>query len=100
METVAADAVFVIVLVRECIHICILRHALMECSIEDSHLRNCRKNIRYGPDTEEVGRVVQRCDIRAFLNLCNHVLVYELAAEELFSSMNHAMAYSLDVFKS
>ena len=40
VESVAADAVFLIILVRESIHIGVGRHRLMECSVEDGHLRN------------------------------------------------------------
>ena len=72
----------------------------MECSVEHSHLRNCRQNFCNRLYTKQIGRVMKRCEHRAFLKLSHHLVCNELAAYELLSAVNHAMTHSLDIFKS
>ena len=49
----------------------------MECSIKGNHLGHRRENRLYRPDSEEVGRVVERSEIAADLNLLHHILIDE-----------------------
>ena len=72
----------------------------MECSIEYSHLRNCRKNLCNSLDTKEIGRIMKRCEYRTFLELGNYLVRNELAAYELFCTMNNSVTHSLDVLES
>jgi hypothetical protein len=100
METIAADTIFVIILVRKGVHVCIRRHCLVEGSIEYADLRDCRKDCRNSLDAEDVCRVVERREYRALLELRNHLVSDELAAYELLCTMHDTMSYGLDILKS
>ena len=43
---------------------------------------------------------MERCEHRAFFELCDYLVGYHLAAHELLCSVHHAMSYRLDVLKS
>ena len=100
VESVSADLVFFIIFVRNRIHRCVCRHRLVECGIENSHLRHSWQCFRHGLDTEKVGRIVQRSYIRTFFDLLHDLVVYQLAAEEFFPSVHYTVSYRLYVFQS
>lgn len=52
----------------------------MVCSIEGHDLRNLRENLLHGTDAEKMGRIVERSEVAAVLDLLEHVLVHEGAA--------------------
>ena len=53
METIAANAVLIMILTGYAIHISLRRHRLVECSIENSNLRSVRHNLFTGFDTHD-----------------------------------------------
>ena len=71
----------------------------MECSVEDTHLRNIRKNCAHSLDTKDVCRVVKRRKYRALLELSNYSVSDELAAYELLCTVNYAVTDSLDILE-
>ena len=60
MEAVATDAVLIVELIGERIHISMLGHGLVEGRIKDPYLRDLRQDLRDSLDTEDVRRIVQR----------------------------------------
>ena len=96
METVTAHTVFRIHLVRQTVHISLSRHCLVESRIEHSHLGNTRNQRFHRIDTLQVSRVMQRSQIRTFDYLVDHIPVDLHAGSELFTSMYHTMADSVD----
>ena len=75
--TVFTDSVLGVILIRKTIHICVCRDGLMECGIEGNYLRHRRKHCLNGSDSEDVRRVVERCEVAADLDFLHHVFVYE-----------------------
>ena len=51
VETVFADFVFVIIFVRDCIHVCFFRHSLMESGVEYSYVWFARHQLHTCTDT-------------------------------------------------
>ena len=99
VSTVFADPVILIILVRKTIHISISRNRLMECRIESNNLRNRRENSLHSPDTQDMGRIMQRCEIAADLDLLHDILIDKSAGREILTSMHNSVAHSLDVVK-
>ena len=60
MEAVTTYAIFLVVLIRKSIHVCIRRHCLMERRVEHTHLRDRRKNSRHSLDAKDIGRIMKR----------------------------------------
>src|SRR5699024_290590 len=65
VEAVAADAVLLIVLVRDGVQVGLLVHAHAEGGVEYSYVRFARANFFTGLDTHQVGRRVQRAQVEA-----------------------------------
>ncbi len=99
VRTITADAVFFIVFVRQAIHIGIGRHGLMESRVEGDHLRNGRKHLLHGVDTQQVGRVVQRGEVCAEGNLFQDILVHQDGTVEEVSALHDAVPDSLNVLQ-
>ncbi|CDA93373.1 putative uncharacterized protein [Bacteroides sp. CAG:709] len=99
VSTVFADPVILIILVRKTIHVGISRNRLMECRIESNNLRNRRENSLHSPDTQDMGRIMQRCEIAAYLDLLHDILIDKSAGREILTSMHNSVAHSLDVVK-
>ena len=71
----------------------------MECRIESNNLRNRRENSLHSPDTQDMGRIMQRCEIAADLDLLHDILIDKSAGREILTSMHNSVAHSLDVVK-
>ena len=80
MSSVSAHAVLLVILVRESIHIGIVRHSLMISRIEGNYLRHRRKNVLTSRDSKEMRRIVERCVVTADFNLGNNILIDNGAA--------------------
>lgn len=96
VETVAAHTVFRVHFIRQTVHISLSRHCLMESRVEHSHLGNTRNQRFHSIDTLQVSRVMQRSQIGTFDYLVDHILVDLHAGSELFTTMYHAVADSVD----
>ena len=99
VESITTYAVFFVILIRKRVHVGVVRHCLVERGVEDCDLRNGRKRLRYGVDSEEICRIVERGNLAALANLRNHLVCHEGTAEKLLSAMHHAVSHSLDVVK-
>ena len=94
---VAADVVLAVVLVRQGVHIGVFRHGLMEGRVEHHHLGHVGQNLLAGADAEQMGVVMERCELGADLDLVQHVVVHQGAAVEIVGSLHDAVTYCLDV---
>ena len=99
VRTVAADAVFFIVFVRQAIHVGVGRHGLVEGGVEGNHLRHGREHLLHGADAQQVGRVVQRGEVCAEGNLVNDVVVYQDRAAKKVSALHDAVPHGLNVLQ-
>ena len=98
--TVAAHAVFRIILVGQGVHICLRLHGLMECRIEGDDLRHVRKHMRDRMYTEQVGGIVQGREIAADLYLLQHVVVDERTSREEVRTLYDTVSYGLDIVEA
>ena len=96
MEAVSANAVFLIHLIRERVHIAVLRHRLMECGIKHAYLRQTGHQLVDCLYTLQVGRVMKRSKLTHFLECSNHLIVDYYRRSKLLATMHHAMAYCVD----
>ena len=71
----------------------------MEGGVKGHDLRNIRKDGLDGVDAQDMGRIVERGEIRADFDLLHHVVIDEFALGEILSSLNYAVADSLNVVK-
>ena len=97
VEAVAADAVLLIVLVRQCIHIGVVGHRLVEAGVEHSYLGYAGHHSLASADTGQVVGIVQRSELAALFDGCNNVFVYDNGAGELLTAVENAMSYCGDL---
>ena len=98
VEAVAADLVLLIVLVRDRVHIVRLRHSLMERSIKYGNHRYVRThNLAAGLNTNQVGRIVQRCERYAVLDRLEHLFGDDNAVREELAAVYHAVTDCVDL---
>ena len=74
METIATDAVLLVKLVGNGIHISLGRHGLMESCVEDTHLGKSRHQFLHGVHTLQVGGIVERSQIGALFKGLKHLV--------------------------
>src|ERR1700730_17365862 len=91
VKTVSADSVFFIVLIWDCVMKGVRRQSLMERSVENYNLLFIRK--QFGGDADPLGarRIVQRRQIRQFLDSAHHALRNERRPAKIFSPVNDAV---------
>ena len=99
METVAANGIFLVELVWQSIHVCLVWHGLMEGGVEYSYLWYGRQCLLDSFNTFEVGRVVQWSEFDAFYNHLFHLWGNEYRLVELLSAVYYAVAYCVDLLQ-
>ena len=100
MGAVTTDAVLLVVFIRKGVHIGVRLHRLVESGVEGHDLRHIRQHVRDGLDAEQVGRVVERGEVAADLDLLQHVLADEGAPGEEIRALHDAVADGLDVVEA
>ena len=95
VRAVAADAVLLVVLVREAVHVRVSRHRLMEGGVEGHDLRDARENGLHGVDAQQVRRVVERGEVAAEGDLLQDVVVHEDGTGEEVAALDDAVAHRL-----
>ena len=93
VSAIAANLVLLIIFVRHGVEISLGRHGLMECRVEDEHLREIRQQSLHGLIAFEVGRIVEGSQIHIRNPFLQHLVVHETAFGEAASS-HDAMAGS------
>ena len=100
METIATDAVLLVQFVGDGIHISLWRHRLVESCVEHAHVRQARHQLLHGIHALQVGRVVQRRQVRALFEGFQHLVGQEHALVELLAAMHHAVTYGINLVKT
>ncbi len=67
----------------------------MESRVENANLWNLRKKSGNGINSFEIGRIVQGCQINAFFQCTDYVVIYTYTSTKLFTRMNHPMPDSI-----
>ena len=99
VETVATNRIFLIQLIRKRVHVCVIRHRLMECRIEDCYLRNARKNLLNCVNTLQVSRVVQRSQLHALDDHLFYLRSDEHGLVEFLSAVDYTVTDGVDLFE-
>ena len=97
VEAITTYAIFLVHLVRQTIHIRIIRHGLVESRIKHRYLRNTRDQSLHRPNTLQVSRVMKRSQIRALDYLIDYILIDQYTGSELLATMYHAMAHGINL---
>ena len=87
MEAITANAIFLIQLIRNRIHVSIVRHCLMESRVKHTDLRNVGKQCRNSSHTLQVGRIVKRSQIIASIDGIKCFLVQYHGFAETFAAV-------------
>ncbi len=95
VRAVAADAVLLVVLVREAVHVSVSGHRLVEGGVEGHDLRDVRENGLHGVDAQQVRRVVERGEVAAEGDLLQDVVVHEDGTGEEVAALDDAVAHRL-----
>ena len=98
VEAVAADAVLLVVLIGDGVHISLRGHGAVESGIEDSDHRDIRaKDLAGSLDAEDAGRVVQRSQRAQLADGVDDFVGDQAAGLELLAAMDDAMANGVDL---
>ncbi len=96
MEAVSPNFVFLIIFIRQAVHIGFLRHGLVEGCVEDAYHGGVRHQLPAGVYAYQVGRVVQGGKVITLLHRRQHFAVYHHGAGEFLAAMHHAVPYRAD----
>jgi len=99
VEAVTADAVLLVKVVGQAVEVGVRRQRLVEGSVENGDLRHIRKELQGNADTGDVDRIMQRCEIRQFLDVGDHRRRDDHRAGEFVAAMDDAMADGTDLFR-
>ena len=97
MEPIFADAVLLVVFVRDRVHICFCRHGLEEGCVEHRHLRGVRHELLACSDASDRSLVVKRSKFCQLFDLCDNVIIDEGRAIEVFATMHDTMPNRADL---
>ena len=97
VEAVTADLVLFDQLLRDRVGICLLRHGLMECGIENEDLRNSGHCVHASSDSHQVRNGMERSQIAAKLKLRDYLVVNDDRLREVGTSVDDTMADCLDL---
>ena len=99
MEAVSSYLVFFVVLKRQCIHIGLLGHCLMESCIENSYHRCAGHKALAGVYADQVCRVVKRSQIGHFLDRLDNLVCDDYRGCELLAAMDDSVSHCSDLAK-
>ena len=100
MEAVAPDFVFLIIFIRQAVHIGFLRHGLVEGGVEHGHHGGIRHQLPAGINADQVRGIVQRGQVIALLHCRQHFAVYHHGFRELLPAMHHAVSHRADLVQA
>ena len=72
----------------------------MESSIKYTYLRNSRHKLCTYADTDQVCRIVKRCQIIALLNSCDHFICDDCRGSKFLTAMDNTMSDSTNLFQT
>ena len=91
MEAITTNAIFFVILIRESIHICVIRHCLVECCVEHTYLWHVRQNFSDSSHTFEVSRIVKWSEGGACLHLFDNFWSDNNRCVEFFAAMHYLL---------
>ena len=94
---VAADGILLGDICAYRICISLLGHRLMKCGVEYENLRRIRHDSHAALKAHKVCGSVERCKGIAEKELFDNIVGYEAALEEVWTAVDHAMTYCLDL---
>ena len=97
MEAVAADAVVLVILIGNGVHVCLTGHGLMERGVEHCDHGNVAHNGLAGVDTGDVGGIVQGSEGDALFERGHDCVINADGACKLLAAVNHAVTDSVDL---
>ena len=100
MEAVPPDLVFLIIFIRQAVHIGLLRHGLVESGVEHAHHGGIRHQLPAGLDADQVGRVVQGGKVVALLHRGQHFPVQHHGLGELLPAVHHPVSHRADFLQA
>ena len=93
VESITTDTILFIILVWNCIQICLSWHALSKCSIKYCYLRYAWHSCLTCLNTNQVCRIVQRSEIKALSDYSLNILIYNDRIAVYLTCVQNAMAY-------
>src|SRR3712207_9551219 len=100
VETIAANMVFLVELVRNGVEISVSRHGRMEGIVEHSHLRNVGHKGVYGPDTTQVARVMHVGMVDRALYALLNLGCYDTTFLKEIVSLHDTLSHVFNLFMS
>ena len=100
VESVTANAILLVQLIRKGVHVGIVRHGLMECGIEHTYLGNVGQQGCYGIYALDVGGVMQRGQVIASCKGFHYLGGQANALVKLLTTVYHTMAYGIQLLKA
>src|SRR5574344_717047 len=99
MKSITTNAIVLIIIIRNSIHIGVFRHGLMESCIKDTHLRQTRHKFCYSGYALKVCRIMKWCEVVAGSEVLQHLFVKKYAFIKLLTSMDHTVTDSIDLLQ-
>ena len=99
METVAANMVVLVELIRNSIEESMFGHGAMEGIIEHNHLRRGGHKGIYGSDTTKMASVVHRGKVAKFFNTLFHFGRNDTAIVILVATLHDAMTHGVNLLE-
>ncbi len=99
METISPDLVLLIIGVGKPVHISLLRHGLVECCVKHPYHRGIGHQLPAGIDPDQVGRIVQGCQVIAFFHRLQHLIRDDHGLGEFLSPMDYPVSHGPDLIQ-
>ena len=99
METVAANAVSLVQLIGQRVHVSDAWYRCMECRVEAGYLFGVRKSLGSGPNSHQIRWIVEWGQIGKPLDRSDHRIVNRNGPRELLAAVHDAMPDRPDRFR-
>ena len=93
VEAITTNAILFIILVWNCIQICLLWHTLSKCSIKYCYLRYTWHSCLTCFNTNQVCWIMKRSEIEALSDYSLNILIYNDRIAVYLTCVQNAMAY-------
>ena len=97
METISSDAVFLIILIWDCIHSSFLWHIHTKCCIEYCYVRLARHSLLTSLNTDQVSRVMEWSKVEAVTYDFLHILCNQCSITVYSTCMQYTMSDCCDL---
>ena len=94
VDTIFTDFIFIVVFIWDRIHICFLRHRLMESCIKYGYVWFAWHQFHTCADSHKVCRIVKRSQITALFDNRNYFVIDDTGIRDLCSSVQYTVTDS------